>query len=228
MERRRSNSAGASRLGRRISKRLEMIALTELNRRRRFTWRGETYPYCVQRYNSAWHNERTVEVPIAFSYLRGFGGHPVLEVGNVLSHYMSVHHEIIDKYERAPGVLNLDVVDYSPSDRYDLIISLSTLEHVGWDEAVREEGKPLRAVDHLVELLAPGGTLLVTFPLGYNPHVDTALQDDAFRLDEVSYLKRISRANHWREIGKAQVGEGHYGRPFPAANVIAIGRAEKP
>jgi hypothetical protein len=84
----------------------------------------------------------------------------------------------------------------------------------------------MRAVAHLVDLLAPGGTLLVTFPLGYNPHVDTALRNDAFRLDQVSYLKRISRANRWCEVDRAEVGDGHYGRPFPAANVVVIGRVQ--
>jgi SAM-dependent methyltransferase len=208
---------------RRASKRLEMVTLSQLNRRRRFSWHGETYTYCVDGYNSSWHNERTVEVPIARGWLDRHGGGRTLEVGNVLAHYGRVGHDVVDKYEQAPGVLNVDVVEFEPPDRYDLIISVSTLEHAGWDEDVLDERKPIRAVDHLISLLAPGGTLLATFPLGWNPHVDAALREDAFRLDEISYLKRVSRANRWREVPKAAIGEGRYNHPFPAANTIAIG-----
>jgi SAM-dependent methyltransferase len=213
----------------RISKRAEMVALTCINRRRSFTVHGDKYGYCVAEYNSAWHNERTVEIPIALRYLHRCSDCRTLEVGNVLSHYSpSLRHDIVDKYEQAPGVLNIDVVDYQPDDPYDLIVSVSTLEHVGWDEDVADSTKPIRAVDHLNCLLRPGGMLLVTFPLGYNPNVDRALRDDAFSLDEVVYLKRISRANRWREVAKADVGPGRYGHPFPAANAIAIGITRRP
>jgi hypothetical protein len=38
---------------------------------------------------------------------------------------------VLDKYEQAPGVINEDVVSFSPPQKYDLIVSVSTLEHVG-------------------------------------------------------------------------------------------------
>lgn len=206
-------------------KRLEMLIITRANRRRGFTLRGKTYSYCLARYNSTWHNERTVEVPIALDYLRHHAAAKVLEIGNVLSHYRTVHHDIVDKYEQAPGVLNVDVMDYQGADPYDLIVSVSTLEHVGWDEDVQDWTKPVRAVDHLRSLLSPEGTLLVTLPVGWNPHVDRALRDNAFNLDEVAYLKRISRRNQWREVAPADIGAVRYGRPFPAANLVAVGLA---
>jgi hypothetical protein len=42
-------------------------------------------------------------------------GRNVLEVGNVLSHYFPVHHDVLDKYEKAKGVINEDVVEFSPA-----------------------------------------------------------------------------------------------------------------
>lgn len=205
--------------------RLQHLAISGVNRWRGFRLRGERYSYCVGDYNSAWHNERTVEVSIGLHYLDRYRGRQVLEVGNVLGHYTPVTHDIVDKYEHAPSVLNVDVLDFKPEGAYDLIVSLSTLEHVGWDEDVADWPKPIRAVEHLVSLLKPSGTLLATLPLGYNPHVDRALREDAFGFDEVTYLKRISRDNRWREIGKADVGVVRYGRPFPAANVVAVATA---
>lgn len=212
----------AQQLTRRASKRLEMVILRQLNRRRHFSWHRDTYRYCLEDYNTAWHNERTVEVPIARDWLDRYGGGRTLEVGNVLAHYGRAGHLVVDKYEQAPGVLNVDIVDFDAGSRYDLIISVSTLEHVGWDEDVVDERKPLHVVEHLLSLLAPTGYLLVTVPLGWNPHIDAALQEDVFPLD-VSFLKRISRANHWREVPKSAVRGARYNHPFPGANAVAVG-----
>jgi hypothetical protein len=82
-------------------------------------------------------------------------------VGNVLSHYFSVNHDVVDKYEKAEGVINRDIIDFHPSKEYDLIISISTLEHVGWDEDISDHkilhdpSKILRAIENLRGLLAP-------------------------------------------------------------------------
>jgi len=89
----------------------------------------------------------------------------ILEVGNVLAHYYPHQHDVLDKYEQAPGVMNGDVVDFRPGKLYDLIVSISTLEHVGWDEEPRDPLKFLRGVEHLTTLLAPGGRMLVTLPI---------------------------------------------------------------
>lgn len=207
----------------RVSKRLEMLIMMFVQPRRSFTLGGEKYSYCAGGYNSAWHNERTVEIAIALHHLRRHRDSRVLEIGNVLSYYTTVRHDVVDKYEVAPGVVNADVMDYDATEPYDLIVSVSTLEHVGWDEDIDDWTKPVRAVTHLVGLLGPDGTLVVTLPVGYNPHVDKALRDGLFDFDQVRYLKRVSRDNRWQEADKADVGVVRYGRPFPAANVVAVG-----
>lgn len=186
---------------------------------------GERFHYCGESYNSAWHNERSVEVAIALRYLRRNRGGRVLEVGNVLGHYTAVSHDVVDKYEVAAGVHNVDVLDFRPEGMYDLIVSVSTLEHVGWDEDVREPDKPVRAVAHLKEMLAPGGTLLATLPLGYNPHADSVARSNLFAFDRIAFMRRVSRDNRWREVPVASLGHVAYGSPFPAANAIAVGLA---
>jgi SAM-dependent methyltransferase len=207
----------------RTRRRLEELIMGRVQPRRTFTLSGETYHYFAGSYNAAWHNERTVELAIALRYLRRHEGGRVLEVGNVLGHYVPVSHDVVDKYERHAGVRNVDVLEYTTDNGYDLIVSLSTLEHVGWDEDVEEPEKPIRAVSHLVSLLRPGGRLLVTFPLGYNPHVDDALRRRTFDFDDVKFLERVSRSNRWREIAQADLGLVRYAWPFPAANAVAIG-----
>ncbi len=188
---------------------------------RSFSFEGRRYRYFVHRYNRTWATERAVEIPLALRALRDATG-KVLEVGNVLSHYRRVSHECLDKYERAPGVRNADVMDLSPAPAYGLILAISTLEHVGWDESPVEPDKPRRAVELLKRTLLPGGTLLVTLPLGQNPHVDALLQAPGGLFGRVSFLKRTSASNHWRTVRAPDAAGILYGAPFPAANAVAV------
>ena len=190
---------------------------------RRFYVGGRAYRYFFHDYNKAWTCERTVEVPIAVHYLQQYAGKRVLEVGNVLAHYQPTQHEVVDKYEVAPGVLNLDVVDVSPEPRYDLIISISTLEHVGWDEPVKEAGKIPAAITRLTGCLRPGGLLLVTLPLNYNTYLDQHLRDGTIKFDQVHYLRRVSALNAWREVDRPTAEGGLYGTPYTSANGLVIG-----
>ena len=196
--------------------------------RRSFTFAGGRYRYHAAVYNGTFGNERTVELAIALALLARNGGKRVLEVGNVTRHYVSAAHRVVDKHETAPDVENADVVEIQASEPYDLILSISTLEHVGFDElsgndSVGDPEKPGRALEHLTTLLAPGGTLLVTFGLGYNPSLDERLFSGELGFDEVRFLKRISRDNRWREAAAEEVRCARYGFPYPAANAVAIG-----
>ena len=119
-----------------------------------FAWGGERIPLFHHRYHYTWMNERGVELALAQRELAAARG-SVLEVGNVLAHYLDTSHPVVDLYERAPGVVNEDVVHYDPGRRFDLIVSLSTIEHVGFDEVVLDPEKPERAIRALAGLLEP-------------------------------------------------------------------------
>jgi SAM-dependent methyltransferase len=192
-------------------------------RGRAFTLGGERYPFFLHSYNLTWSNERAVEVPVAWRLVQASAGRRVLEVGNVLSHYFTVTHTVIDKFERAPGVVNADAAEFDTADRFDLIVSISTLEHVGFDEQPREAGKPLRAVANLRRLLAPGGRLCATLPLGYNPDVDRLLDEGAFGWTRQLALRRVSDANAWVEASWSEVRGGRYDGRWPGAEAVVIG-----
>ena len=49
------------------------------------------------------------------------------------------------------------------------IVSISTLEHVGWDENTKDPDKIFQAIKNLKSYLVPRGKLIVTMPIGYNP-----------------------------------------------------------
>lgn len=184
---------------------------------------GRRIPYVRHHFNRAWRNERSVELALAYDFLAETAPGRTLEVGNVLSHYGLVEHEILDKYEPAPGVINEDVVDYVPAEPYDRLLSISTLEHIGWDERPREPKKVLRAVDNMRRMLAPGGPMLVTAALGQNPHLDGYVRDGRLEFPVQAFLKRISNDNRWVEITSREAAGATYDRPYKAGNVIFVG-----
>jgi SAM-dependent methyltransferase len=189
---------------------------------RRFDFQGRRYRYLYRRYNSTWRNERAVEVPVVWDVVKEYAGRRVLEVGNVLAHYFDVTHDRVDKYERGSGVLNEDIVDFRPRERYDLIVSISTLEHVGWDEEPRDPDKVLRAVETLKRLAAVGGRILVTVPMAYNPEMDARLRDGRISFTRRACLKRISRDNRWAEVEWAEVEHAAFDTPFRRINGLVF------
>ncbi len=183
------------------------------------------YRYLWHPYMATWRTERAVEVPVAWDRVRRADPASTLELGNVLSHYFPAGHTVVDKYEQAPGVINEDVVSFSPQRSYDLIVSVSTLEHVGWDEQPKDPEKVLRAIDRLRSLLTDAGELLFTVPKGWHPELDRYLAEGRIPLAERRCLKRISADGRWAEVGCDELEEVRYDAPFPYANAVTFGVA---
>lgn len=189
-----------------------------------FVFAGKNHRYVIHPFTL--NNERTVEIAIMIEFLRDKTGE-ILEVGNVLSNYCSFSHDVVDKYELTPGVINEDIVSFSPEKKYDAIVTISTLEHVGWDETPREPEKIIQAVTRLKELLKAGGELLVTMPLGCNSCVDDLMRAGKTGFKEIRYLKRITANNQWREAQLEEVATAQYNFPFLCANAIMVGYFHK-
>ena len=87
----------------------------------------------------------------------------------MLSHYTNVTGDILDKFEKRKGVINTDVVNFRPKDKYDLIVSISTLEHVGFDDDKHDDYKIAEAIINLRNnCLKTGGIIVISLPIGYN------------------------------------------------------------
>lgn len=158
----------------------------------RFRWRGLDLEYLVHPYNKTAQNERAVEVPIALAFIDGRAGVGV-EVGNVIGHYVEHSHRVVDLYETAAGVDNVDLFDLTGS--FDWIVAISTIEHVRWEAPPWDEQGPMDAVAHLRSLLAPGGELLVTAPFGQHPHLDKAIESGEMHPDTQGCL--LWQEDHW-------------------------------
>jgi hypothetical protein len=190
---------------------------------RTFLFKGKRYQYFQHKYNTTWRTERAVEIPIAWDIVKSHTGKKILEVGNVLSHYYPVSHDILDKYEHAPNVINQDVVDFQPQKQYDLIIAISTLEHVGWDEETKDPRKILCAIENLKKCRTPGAQFIVTLPLGQNPILDRLLENNEIPFVQQYFLKRVTADNAWVETEFKDIQGAKNNFPFRAANGLVIG-----
>lgn len=148
-----------------------------------FTFRGRQLCYNRIPFNN-W-SERAVEVPLAFDFLaRQRHAERILEVGNVLRHYENElsdaldvrNRRIVDKFEVGPGITNVDILAMDPNEKYQAILSVSTIEHVGQhcspdgqygeQHMRRDREGPLKAVAKIYDLLAVGGQAFITTPTG--------------------------------------------------------------
>lgn len=193
-----------------------------------FELMGRRYAYLYHRHKLTWLTERAVEVPVAQAIVDGAAGKRVLEIGNVLSHYRPQTHLVLDKYEQAPGVLNRDVVDLDDLGQFDLIVAVSTLEHVGWDEAPRDPDKPLRAIDALRAALAPGGRLVITAPVGYNPALDAAFRSGHAGLSRAAAMRREPGTARWRELAPDEAWTTPYDFLIFRARAVLFGFIDAP
>lgn len=187
-----------------------------------FAFNGQEYRYFFHPYNMTWRNERAVEIPIVWRMVQEFDGKNILEVGNVFSHYFHVTHDIVDKYEKAPGVINEDILDYRTPRRYDLIVCISTLEHVGFEELTRDADKALPAFENLVEMLVPGGTIVVTLPVHLNTDIVRFAVDGVLPFTELYAFRRGSKENEWVEVDPKIARDVPINDPFPV-NAFLIG-----
>lgn len=202
-----------------------------------FNFCGRKFEYIERVYNNTKQNERAIELPIIFAVLDWYKerGGELLEFGNVTQHYRSINHFVIDKYEKnvpeTENVINIDVVDFDSSKRFDLIYAISTLEHVGWDETLEEvkieedrywivERKLSEALKVLKHHLKPEGELVVTVPCNHNPLLNILVMEGAF--SELHFMERTGLME-WKQCDAVEAYGKHMNNPYSNANAIVIG-----
>jgi hypothetical protein len=190
---------------------------------RTFEFKGRTLRCFYHRYNMTWAGERAVEIPIARSYLEARPGAKVLEVGNVLPHYYPAEYDVVDKFEHGPRIINEDIVEYAPTARYELILSISTFEHIGFDdESSGSSGeKILAALANCRRLLSERGLLVITVPTGYNPDLDGLIGREGLGSSAQYFLRRAGR-RQWQPCGKDEALACRYRDPYPYANGLLV------
>ena len=178
------------------------------------------FKYCL-RLNRFVNSERIVEVPIVMEKIIHNSSKKCLEVGDTINNYYSFPHDVVDKYEMRNSVINLDIVDFNPKEKYDTIFSISTVEHIGFDETEKNPGKAILAINKMLSLLANHGSLIITVPLGYNPEIDNLILNNSFNF-HILFLERYSKFNKWRDTSKDIALQKKYNSRYPNANSIAV------
>ena len=188
-----------------------------------FTFDDRLISLFYHAYNMTWANERSVEIPIINDYLSHYESKGVLEIGNVLSHYGDVNHTVLDKFERGKGIINEDILDFISADKFELIVSISKFEHIGFDDEVAGDSgvKILHAIDASRNLLAENGRLVLTLPIGYNPSLDRLISGGTLKSIRSFFICRTGRLQ-WETTNVDKALACRYGSPFPYANAIMI------
>lgn len=201
-----------------------------LGQKGQFIFKERKYDYCLEKYNLSWRTERTLEIPIIQQFIKDNLELNILEIGCVLKHYESSpanNWTIIDKYEKFENVINEDIVKYKPGEKFDLIVSVSTVEHIGIDDGPVDPEKAKNAIDYIMNnLLNKNGKFAFTIPIGYNKYLDQQILNDKIFISEKHYFTRVPN-NEWIEVVKGKVLNFIYGKPYIGANALFIGIIKK-
>jgi hypothetical protein len=169
--------------------------------------------------------ERDVELPWAAAILERAQGR-ILEVGNATQRVCPApEREIVCRWDIIGGILPVyrsDILDWQ-NGPYDLILSVSTLEHVGHDdEEEQNPQKAQRAIEHCLGLLAPGGEMHFTVPCGYHEALQSYVLGREW--SELHLLERFSRSGDWleRHPSKADHDFGWHWTPLSAKQVLFV------
>ncbi|MHB1638051.1 MAG: methyltransferase domain-containing protein [Thermoplasmataceae archaeon] len=167
--------------------------------------------------------ERVIEIPYVRSLYDKISPNKVLEVGNVTRKWFHIQDRtIIDKYEIAHKVINADIEKFQTDEKFDMIISISTIEHIGFDEIEKDDRKPLNSIINMLSFLNKGGQLIITVPLGYNPNIDEIITKKTIDYDKLIFMKRYSKLNLWRQCSYDEAISLKYGSKYEFANAVAF------
>lgn len=150
-----------------------------------------TFAFGNGRYDYARNEgERAVEIPIARLFYERHGRDPLfVEVGAVTPYWWSyathailddwttapvgeVPHRVVDPHDDYPLAERVDVLDLDLAGR--IVLSISTIEHVGMGDYGDRPIQPHMAAVALRRLVEGSAIYLVTWPTGHNRALDEA------------------------------------------------------
>ena len=146
--------------------------------------------------------ERTIEMPLIWDEVIKYSPSEVLEIGNVLGQHIKRSHDVIDLQEQGTGIITGDIRTYQSEKKYKLIVSITTLEHVGdgRDGHDVDELGIINAINNMLGLLTDSGRIIFTVPVGQNPYMDNLFKEQKIVCDSIYAYKRIDALNNWLRL----------------------------
>ena len=183
-----------------------------------FKFAGMELEYLKHPYNSTDRNMRTVEIPIINELVKRYDEihfrrlKHKLEIGNVISHYHYSNMIVLDKHETIykEGVreaIQEDLMNYFPACLFDLIVSISTVEHISFGKYAKYcilIHQPQDIILKIKSLLWPNGVAYITVPVRYNSRIDQYLLEGHIGANIMGCMHRISDENEWEECSLDQ------------------------
>lgn len=181
--------------------------------------------YFCHLYNTTYRNERAIELPILDYIINDNLNNTtkILEIWNVLSHYKNISlldYTIVDKFDNNKSIIKEDAEFFNNNKLYDLIISISTFEHIWFDDDIKDSNKSLRTFNNMKKLLNDWWKMIITIPVWWNKDIDKKIFDWEFDFNENYYYTKNKW--NWIESTKENTINLKYDIKIPSANWIFI------
>jgi len=136
---------------------------------------------------------------------------------------------VVDKYEIFPGVINQDIEDFRLCDKFGLIISISTIEHIGLDDSPKDLEKAIRVLKKLkTKFLEEDGIMLVSFPINYNEKISEMINKNKISNFKIFCFKKTDQKyNLWEETTYEEVKDIKHSQPVKAVCFLEINKKTK-
>jgi hypothetical protein len=174
--------------------------------------------YFYHSYNSTKHNERCVEVSLAFDFLKRFKYESVIEIGAVVPYYCDniIHtvYDIVDPYEKC---IRTDLTKTNFSFDNLNVLSISTIEHIGNGDYGLEIDRNAGII-FLKKIINESKNYLITFPWGYNKLFDNQILENKINF---TLVKRISEFEWIHDITN-NIDDILYNYPYSNGNSVIL------
>ena len=171
--------------------------------------------YFDHSYNNTLINERSVELVLGFRYIE-LTGENLLEVGAVTPYYYKLDHKCLDPTDHKATISSLaEDHDYKNKN----VLSISTVEHVGMGDGFGLPEQKDLAFEVLRKIHHESKSCLVSWPIGYNQVLDSAVKDNLEEFQHFFYTK-TSKKPKWKLIKDKSGFDSKYDSPFKAGNTV--------
>lgn len=174
----------------------------------------EYIPWNIGTYNDPNANERKVELPVAFWFIKNYSDN-LIEIGEVTSRYEEPSHKVYDLTKEHDSTIIMDAADINYKGAN--VLSISTIEHVGNGEYGPKE--PGKAWDLLCKIKKESKNYLISFPVGFNKDFDQTIIDNK----EKYFLMFRDLNNNWYKASADQtLLDFEFCNPYYAGNAVAF------